>query len=214
MNKIYYLICVCFGLAACSADLAPIEGCEALGGIRPVCGMNPPEDIAALADGKHLLLSNFGGMHDATGKLSLFDTETEALTTLFPPPSGTIASSAEQWGQANCPAPTLENFSPHGTHLHRLADGRWRYLVVNHGGRESIELFELTMAGNETSLAWRGCVLAAEDTYMNDVVGLANGDLIFSRMLHHGGDFELLKATLGFVTGDLWRWNRTTGLRV
>lgn len=214
MKKALSLTGICLGLAACSADLPPIEGCEALGDIRPVCGMKTPEDIAALADGRHLLLSNFGGMHDATGSLSLFDTKTETLTPLFPPQSGTIETGDEQWGQVDCPVPDLSSFSPHGTHLQQLADGRWRYLVVNHGGRESIEMFELTLAGNNSSLAWRGCVLAAEETYMNDVVGLANGDLIFSRMLHRGGDFEMLKATLGFVTGDLWRWNKNTGLRI
>ena len=36
--------------------------------------MKTPEDIAALPDGKHLLLVNFGGMMTGTGYLSIFDT--------------------------------------------------------------------------------------------------------------------------------------------
>ena len=49
---------------------------------------------------------------------------------------------------------------------------------------------------------------------MNDVVGLANGDIIYSRMFHSGGTLEMLQSLMGISTGDLWRWSRDSGLRV
>jgi hypothetical protein len=199
-------------LAACGADQPEIRGCEPVGEIRPVCNMQTPEDIAALPDGRHLLLAHFGGMHDARGSLGLFDTETEALKPLYPAGSAGADAADPAWGDAGCQAP--EEFSPHGTHLHQLLDGRWRYLVVNHGGRESVELFELLGTGADSTLAWRGCVLAAPDTFINDVVGLPGGDLIFTRMFHRGGLLENLQSLVGFNTGDLWRWNREKGLWV
>lgn len=198
----------------CSNELAPITDCDPVGDIRPVCGMKTPEDIAALEDGRYLLLAHFGGMEDGTGSLSLFDTQTEQLRNLFPKADGATVNNDPDWGDRNCGPPSLAKFSPHGTHLHQLDNGRWRYLVVNHGGRESIEMFELNPAGDSSALHWRGCVLAAPDTAMNDVVGLANGDLIYSRMYHSLGMLDALKGLLGFSTGDLWRWNSTTGLRV
>ncbi|RLQ22626.1 hypothetical protein DWB85_06495 [Seongchinamella sediminis] len=202
-------------LSACVDDAMHITGCAPLGDIVPVCGMQTPEDIAALPDGRHLLLANFGGMHDGTGSLSLFDTESQGLTPLFPPADGRIDSGDPLWGEAGCEPPPLAEFSPHGTHLHQLADGRWRYLVVNHGGREAIEMFELLGRGEQSRLAWRGCVPAGPDTFMNDVVGLASGELVFTRMYHHGGGrLELLLSLLGRNTGDLWRWSRERGLRV
>lgn len=201
-------------VSACASDMPPIVGCETVGDIKPVCNMQTPEDIAALPDAQHLLLANFGGMHNGTGSISLFDTRTEEVRVLFPQKNATIDTITTTWGDADCPPPALDVFSPHGTHLRRLDGGAWRYLVVNHGGRESIEMFEVTLAGANTSVAWRGCVLAAQDTFMNDVVGLANGDLVFSRMFHHGGDFEMFKSIVGIDTGDLWRWNKTTGLRI
>ena len=70
-------------LSACIDDEMKINGCTAVDDIRPVCGMQSPEDIAALEDGRHLLLAHFGGMHDGTGSLSLFDTRTEMITPLF-----------------------------------------------------------------------------------------------------------------------------------
>jgi sugar lactone lactonase YvrE len=201
-------------LTACVDDHVQISGCEPVGELRPVCGMQTPEDMAALPDGRHLLLANFGGMHDGTGYLSLFDTASEQSTRLFPPENGVVDTADESWGDAGCGPPPLDRFSPHGTHLHRLADGRWRFLVVNHGGRETIELFEVLGQGAETALAWRGCVRAAPETFINDVVGLSGGDLVYTRMFHNGGRLEQLLGLLGRNTGDLWRWNREAGLRV
>jgi sugar lactone lactonase YvrE len=216
MRKLLFLPVAGLLLAGCAADLPPITGCDPVGDIRPVCGIQTPEDIAALADGRHLLLAHFGGMEDGTGSVSLFDTQTEEITPLFPPAPGAAAKpdAAGLWGEAACTTAPGAEFSPHGTHLHRLDDGRWRYLVVNHGGREAVELFELTLAGGDSTLAWRGCVRAGPETFMNDVVGLDNGDLVFSRMFHHGGNVEMFKSVLGISTGDLWRWNRDSGLRL
>jgi hypothetical protein len=201
-------------LSACVDDEMLISGCEAVGDIRPVCGMQTPEDIAALDDNRHLLLAHFGGMHDATGSLSLFDTQTEQVTPLFPLADEVVNTAGADWGDADCKPPSTQKFSPHGTHLHQLADGRWRYLVVNHGGRETIEMFELLDAGADSTLAWRGCMSPAPETYMNDVVGLSSGDLIYTRMFHNAGTLEQLLSAVGKNTGDLWRWNQETGLRV
>ena len=199
---------------ACVDDEMKIGGCEAIGDINPVCGMQTPEDIAALNDGRHLLLAHFGGMHDGTGSLSLFDTSTERVTPLFPPSNGVVVSDGADWGETNCAPPPLETFSPHGTHLHQLADGRWRYLVVNHGGRETVEMFELLGSGADSQLAWRGCVPAGPETFMNDVVGLSTGDLIYTRMFHNAGTLEQLLSAVGKNTGDVWRWSQQSGLRV
>ncbi|MFK8049738.1 MAG: hypothetical protein AB8B81_15030 [Halioglobus sp.] len=214
MKKLLLLAASSLLLTACSADLPTITGCEAVGDIRPVCGMQTPEDIAALDDGKHLLLSHFAGMEHGSGSVSVFNIETQTRVQQFPPLSGVTNTRNAQWGDAGCAPPDPKQFRPHGTHLRQLHDGRWRYLVVNHGGRESIEMFELMREADEYSLDWRGCVLAAEDTFMNDVVGLANGDLLFTRMFHRTGDLEMLKSVLGITTGDLWRWNKETGLRI
>jgi len=175
--------------------------------------MRTPEDIAALPDGRHLLLAHFGHMGEGTGGISLFDTRTETLKTLYPAPAD-AENRVEPgpWGEAGCTEPPGEHLSPHGTHLHRLRDGRWRYLVVNHGDREAVEIFELFPAGSESRLAWRGCVNAVEDTMMNDVVGLDNGDVIYTRMFHASDSLALPKSALGIATGELWRWNPARGL--
>lgn len=200
-------------LTACASQLPPIEGCEPLGDIRPVCDMRTPEDIAALPDDRFLLLAHFGKMGEEQGGISLFDTRDETLRELYPPPAGGADDGHEAgWGDAACTEPPGGSIGPHGTHLHQLEDGRWRYLVVNHGEREAVELFELEPAGGDSQLTWRGCVFAAQDTMMNDVVGLDNGDVVYSRMFRASDSLAAPKSALGISTGELWRWNVDTGL--
>ena len=214
MNKLLVTPLLVLILGACGIELPPIVGCEAVGEIKPVCGMQTPEDIAALPDDQFLLLSNFSGMSHGTGTIGLFDTRSDSLVQLFPALDGTGLESQAGWGESSCPPPDSSVFRPHGTHLHQLDDGRWRYLVVNHGGRESIELFELLPAGAESELLWRGCVLPTADTVMNDVVGLDNGDIVFTRMFHEMAEGVNLKSLLRMDTGDIWRWSAGGGLRL
>jgi len=203
-------------LVACMDSEMKISGCDPVGDMQPVCEMQAPEDIAALPDGKHLLLSNFGGMAEGSrGKITVFNTQTMEKTLAFHVPMSDVRSRGNAWGDRACKRPERTEFSPHGTHLHQLDNRKWRYLVVNHGGRESIEMFDVINRGEEVALAWRGCVIAPEDTFINDVVGLANGDVIFTRMFHQPpGLAEQLKSMLGNTTGDIWRWNIETGARV
>ena len=201
-------------LSGCIADLPPITDCAPRGDIKPLCNMQTPEDIAALPDNRHLLLAHFGGMKGESGSISLLNTTTNQMTPQYPPAADTAPSTDTSWGDSHCTTPpNTARFSPHGTHLHQLADGRWRYLVVNHGEREAVELFELELGEATHTLSWRGCVTAAPDTLMNDVVGLTNGDLIYSRMFHSSDDSEMIKSILGFNTGELWRWNQSSGLQ-
>lgn len=209
MDRLYTLA-LALVITGCATPLPPIENCEPHGDIRPVCDMRTPEDIAALPDDHHLLLAHFGKMGEESGSISLFDTRSENLQRLYPLPDSSQHST--NWGEATCREPPGESIGPHGTHLHRLDDGRWRYLVVNHGKREAVELFELIPAGGDSQLIWRGCVFAEGDTMMNDVVGLDNGDLIYTRMFRPSDSLAMLKSALGVSTGELWRWNADTGL--
>ena len=87
-------------LGACSSADIHIADCQPLDGLQPVCGMQTPEDIAALDDGRHLLLAHFGGMIGGQGSLSLFDTQTERIKPLFPSPSVAVDTAAATWGDA------------------------------------------------------------------------------------------------------------------
>jgi hypothetical protein len=190
-----------------------ITDCVDQGNLHPVCGMQAPEDIAVVPGGQFLLLSELGNIGQYPGRIVLFDVNNESWRSIFPNGQATAPDTLQ--GDASCTEPPGVEMSPHGTHLVQLEDGSWRYLVVNHGGREAVELFALTLPVSGTpELEWQGCVFPADNTLINDVVGLSNSDVIFTRMYHPQDFMGELRAMLGFESGDVWRWNKASGLEL
>ncbi len=197
-------------LAACASD-APdllISDCEPLGVIQPICGIQRPEDIAVMPDGQHLLISMMGGLGGEPGGLAVLDTESDLHAVVYP---SDAAASGARWGDPSCPEAPGETISPHGVDLSQRQDGRWQLLVVNHGGREAVEFFELQPNGLETTLVWRGCSVVPEGGWINDVVATAQGDFYVSRMLTKDSWFSMLGGMLGWDSGYVWYWTRGHG---
>lgn len=195
-------------LAGCGSDLTPVLGCEDGAGIRVDCQFQNPEDLALAPDGR-IIVSQFGGLTgELPGNLAFYEPETRSLEVAFPavPAGGGLGA---EWGEADCPLPDPAAFSPHGIDLEQRSDGRWQLAVVNHGGRESVELLELLADG---ALAWRGCVLAPEDAYFNDVVLLRGGGFWVTHMFpKDSGLWSFIKSGFGMDTGWVYAWSPVSG---
>ena len=190
-------------IAACGGPSpTPIVSCEPVGDMRPDCRFQNPEDLALLPDGETLIVSQFGAMDgSAPGSLVSYSLADEQITPLFPPAEGDDRS----WGTPSCEPPDAERFSPHGIDLQRREDGRLALLVVNHGGRESIEFFEV--ATGEPALTWRGCVEAPEGSWLNDVVGAQDGGFWTTHMMpKDASTWATISALFGADTGLVYRW--------
>ena len=99
---------------------------------------------------------------------------------------------------AACPGPVSRQFRPHGLYL-RPGDGdRHTLLVVGHGAREAIEVFEVDMRGATPALTWIGCAVAPDPLALNSVVALPEGGF----------------AATSPRTGHIWEWNREAGWRL
>lgn len=212
-------------LAGCSDDSPMISDCAAKDGIQPLCQFHNPEDLVLLPDGKTLLVSQMGlnFQQGTAGSLAFFDTRTEKLTPAFPIAANTTAAAllpSDNWGSADCPGNPGETLAPHGIALRQRDDQRWQVAAVNHGGRETIEMFELLNASNGPQLVWRGCVAQPAGTFVNDVALLKNGGYIASHMHDKdaahllGINSGLLKAILGMDTGYVMEWQPASGFRV
>ena len=202
---------------ACGGGAEPIVSCDAVGPARPICGFHNPEDLELLPDGKQLLVGEFGSMQgERAGALALFDLASESRTVLYR--GGDGGSVSPGWGDPGCPGPPPPELSPHGIHLSRRADGSLQLLVVNHGGRESVELFEASRSGAGWGLAWRGCAVAPEGSWLNDVVALPEGGFLATHMLpKRRGALQVLEylkaAALGMQTGHALEWQPGRGFR-
>jgi len=176
------LVLTLFFIASCAfaqpgAQLPPLVACGAAAGpgAEVLCGARAPEDLEVTPDGKALLVAQYasfrGGSTEHVG-IALFDLATKKYT-----PIAVTDAPDKTWGDPACPGPIGEKLAAHGTSLAKRANGgAWQYFVVNHGGRQSIEMFELKKAGATWSLIWHGCVVAGKD--YNDVAALADGGYI------------------------------------
>jgi hypothetical protein len=201
------------GLAGCSPEHEIILGCEAERGIVPVCGFQNPEDLVLLADGHTVIVSQMGTMDGARpGNLALFDLTTDTVRIVFS--GGDAADPTPGFGDAACPGPPLAQFSPHGIDLVTRPDGRRELFVVNHGGREAVESFELIGTDATLDLAWRGCAVAPERGFFNDVVGLPEGGFLVTQMMDRDSPlWGTLQAAFGRDTGFVYEWTPERGFR-
>ena len=183
--------------------------CEAVGDYVPVCGFTHPEDLELLPDGHTLIVSEFGDLKGSrAGNLAFFDTRSGDIRR----PAAFTEAPTQNWGADHCPSPPGAEFSPHGIHLSKRTDGRQQLLVVNHGGSERVDYFEVQRdIKRQWQLQWRGCVPAPEKAAINDVAALPDGFAVTH--MYPGGGWHIgnmplvvIKSMLGFNTGHVWRY--------
>jgi hypothetical protein len=189
--------------------LPPLLGCGVQGSAEILCGTRSPEDLELTPDGKYLIVSQFvnrrPGAPDTGGAgLVLFDLTRKTFSKM--PVS---AEPRTDWGDSNCPGPIGDAMIPHGISLAKRVNGTLQLYVVNHGGRQSIEMFELKPQAGSWGLAWHGCVVSMQD--FNDVAVLPDGGLIATHptALRVQGDTSDLFA--GQPSGWVARWSPGKG---
>jgi len=200
---------LCLTAGRVHADDVGIVSCEPVGDMTPHCGFRNPEDLKKVPDRDLLVVSEMGSMFEpqVAGALSLFDLRTSQRVDL---PTD-LGSGGENWGDAACAPPPLLN--PHGIDLSVRPDGRLALFVVNHGGREAVEIFELVDAGNRLQAKWRGCAIPPGEPFLNDVVALPEGGFATTHMWDHGNTMVGMgiRILFGMDTGFVWEWTPEGG---
>jgi hypothetical protein len=200
---------------ACGAPLEPVIGCDPVDAAVPICGFQNPEDLVLLPGAAGLLVSEFGAMEGTrAGALSRFDLRSGERAVVFR--GGDADGAVPSWGARDCPGPPPPAFSPHGIDLSRRTDGALQLLVVQHGGRESVEFFEVHGEPLGSQLTWRGCAVPPDGSWLNDVVGLRDGGFFVTHMMPRRGGIgqfvEFAKAgLLGMETGHVLAWQEESG---
>jgi sugar lactone lactonase YvrE len=151
-----------------------LMACGMHGDIDIICGTRSPEDLELTPDGKSLIVSQFvnGPAGAGVAGLVLFDLAKNTFTRIT-----ATAEPRKDWGDPACPGPlAADALRPHGISLLKRRNGAVQLYVVNHGGRESIEMFEVKQTGGETNLVWHGCVVSKQA--FNDVAAQPDGGFI------------------------------------
>ena len=203
MLRLFAYLALLLGVAAPFAAKANVQdqsdNCVADSVLAYVCGAERPEDLLALADTQWLITSGF-----AKGAgLKLVDTRTRALTQWYTGSPGQQAYDRVAFPDCQVP-PDATLFNARGLSLRFLKSGLYRLLVVNHGGREAVEAFDVSVAaGQEPSLRWRGCMPMPAGQVANSVAQFSDGTVLVTVLTRPGTTIGDLM--LGQNTGAVWQ---------
>jgi hypothetical protein len=205
--------------AAAIGDLRPAaaaEPCDPDGNLGFVCGPLNSEDLVQVPGTAWIVASGMdGGAAGTRGSLHLVDSRDRSWKVLFPGRNPQMRWDKATYG--DCPSPPdLSKFSAHGLNLRPGGDGTDTLYVVNHGGRESIEIFALDAKGAEPNGAWVGCAVMPAHTWPNSVAPLPDGGMVVTDMFDPGDPMPKIadKMAAGENTGAVYEWQPHRGYTI
>ena len=202
----------------CVAALAPFCLATVSRAAAPVllCGVENVEDMVPLPGNRWIVGSGMGDKMFQHGGLHLIDQSRNIVTRAALTLSGEIAAQAPY---DQCPGLPGDRFSAQGLGVKRNADGTSNLYVVNHGGREAIEIFRVTTSGKTPRFDWIGCVVAPANTNPNAVSPRADGSFVMSTAIDGelpvevaDGGMRLKKGVkMTDLKGAVYLWSRAKG---
>jgi hypothetical protein len=196
------LIVVLVGVAiggSISAGAQQPASCAPSGGLAFVCGVPNPEDLVLVPNTRWLIAS---GMAPGSG-LHLVDTRAKTVRNLYA--AGAPKTRADRTKFGSCPGPLDPAKAVlHGLSLRPAQNGLYTVYATNHGGRQSIEVFELDARAAAPSATWVGCVLMPDGLEANSVAAFTDGTLLATVLIMPGKSFA--DAFAGRITGAVYMW--------
>lgn len=177
-----------------------------------------PEDIVAVPGTGQVVVSGLAAdplAEDSVGHLHAMDTRSGGVTELWP--DRDPGTAWDRTTYPDCPGPPdLTQTSPHGMNVETDRSGRSTLYVVNHGGREAIEVFRVSSRRGSTTigLTWVGCAVMPEATFPNGVAPLPRRQgFVVSNFLDPTSEDPFAGMFTGAKTGDVREWTPHRGWR-
>lgn len=191
-------------IAAPSAfTAAQSAACAPSGGLNFICGLEAAEDLVLVPNTRWLIAS---GMAEGSG-LHLIDTGLKTARSAFPVQLLGQQSPfrPDKTRFPNCPGILIPQKAVfHGLSLRPAQTGHYTLYATNHGGRESIEVFEVNATGTFPTMSWIGCVLLPDQLAANSVAAFSDGTLVATVLVLPGKTFQDVWA--GRNTGVVLMW--------
>ncbi len=177
-------------LACPAAPALAADPCAPTKGLSFLCGAIKPEDLKHIPGTAYLVASGFS---PGSG-LKLVDTRRKRFELWFTGRPDQITPDRVRYPDCTTP-PDPALFNARGLSLRRTGRGTATLLVVNHGGRESVEVFAIRYgtAKAAPTLHWQGCLLMPEGHVGNAVASYSDGTVLVSVLTRPGTtitDFE------------------------
>ena len=183
--------------------------------IRPtesstVCGLEAPEDLVVLPGDDWVVAGAYAGR----GGIYLIRARDRSKVFAYPTANAPDRFDTKTYGSA-CPGPpdsaTKATFRTHGLSLVAGPNSVHRLYAVLHGGRESVEVFELDARQPTPTIAWIGCAIAPDPIGLNSVRGLRDGGFVATNFLARAGAPDIKAVMAGERNGEVWEWHAASG---
>lgn len=156
------IIAVVLSVRALAVELAPING------------IANAEDMVVLNGTDWVIASSMAGGSRQQGALVAVNAVSGEHYPLYPLAEQSLGKSS------TCPGELpAGQFAPHGIHLVTGSQGELQLYVVNHGGRESVEVFTV-QPGPRPKVQWRDCIVLPEGVAANAVAVTDSGRLFIT----------------------------------
>jgi hypothetical protein len=200
-------VVVAAAAAALPIPAAAQAGCEPDGNISYLCGLGTVEDLVAVPGTKWILGGQVGATRGKPAGFYLVDTRAHTISETMPDWSGGLAAPFQ-----DCPgSPDPSRFIAHGISLRPRGSGSHQLYVVNHGGREAVEVFEVDLAGAAPSIRWRGCIIAPPRLSANGIAYLPDGGIAVTSFGVRGDPASFGKIVSGEPAGAVYEWHPGRG---
>jgi sugar lactone lactonase YvrE len=183
MRRIFIAAIVATAAVHLLAAQAP--SCPPSGGLTFICGVANPEDLVLVPNSRWMVAS---GMAPGSG-LHLVDTRAKMVSSLYA--LGVASTRPDRKTYVDCPGPLDPKQAVlHGLSLRPAAGARFTLYATNHGGRESVEVFELDTSGAAPTATWIGCVQTPNKLALNSVAAFSDGALVATVLIMPDKTFE------------------------
>jgi hypothetical protein len=190
------------------ARAAEASSCAPVDGLSFVCGLANVEDIVSVPGTLWLIGSSMRlGKAAAQPGAALYLIDSDAKTART---AAIAVDPAADGPFAGCPAPDPLRLGTHGLELRAGKNGVHTLYVINHGGRESLEVFRIDARGATPTIAWTGCIMMPANAWANSVAALPGGALAISKF----ADLDKLQmgpVFRGETTGVTYIWKPGAG---
>ena len=188
--------------ASAATPVGPVA-CDPGTTLRFVCGLPAPEDLVLVPGTDWIVASSLAEPGDPAATqapLSLIDARRRTAQPIIP------TSAAPRAPYHDCVGPPdFTALSTHGMSIRSTGPGTATLLVVGHGAREAVEVFDVATRGKRApSFTWAGCVPAVAGAFNNSVVGLPDGTVVVTDFIQSPSTFADIFA--GKPTGAVYAW--------
>lgn len=215
--KLYLCIAAAIGLLggvfSPSAARAGETGCAPVGELHFICGPHHPEDMVLIPGTHWILVSGLGGALPGSppgpGDLYLLNAADKRWHSIAQASLAAVKRDTKLYG--DCPAPDPTQFISHGLAIRAGRNGQHTLYAVNHGGRESVEVFSVDARSAEPRLTWTGCALVTASAWLNAVTPLPGGGFIVTSTFDPKDPQAQAKMSSGQYAGAVYEWQPGRG---